>query len=178
MGAARQAHRQHGHPADGARTATRRPPSPPSSSAIASGSCCPVPSRARSTPPAWPGYAKTVQTDDDLLEWDYGADEGRTTADIRVGRPGWSIWDDGPDGGESIDDVGARVDRVIARVRAQSGDALLFAHAHVLRILTRALDRPAARHSGRAFVLSTATVSVLGWEREQPVIERWNEACG
>src|SRR4029077_5219119 len=78
------------------------------------------------------GYPKGVQTTDDLLGGDYGADEGRTTADIRVGRPGWSIWDDGPDGGESIEDVGVRVDRVIARVRAQSGDALLFAHAHVL----------------------------------------------
>ena len=123
------------------------------------------------------GYPKTVQTTDDLLEWDYGADEGRTTAEIRVDRPGWSIWNDGPDGGESIEDVGARVDRVIARVRGQSGDALLFAHAHVLRILTaRWIDQ--APTLGRALVLSTATVSVLGWEREQPVIERWNEACG
>lgn len=123
------------------------------------------------------GYARTVTTDDDLMEWDYGADEGRTTAEIRVGRPGWSIWDDGPDGGESIEAVGSRVDRVIARVRAQSGDALLFAHAHVLRILTaRWIEQSPAL--GRAFVLSTATVSVLGWEREQPVVERWNEACG
>ena len=123
------------------------------------------------------GYANRVETTDDLLEWDYGADEGRTTADIRIGRPGWSIWDDGPDGGESIADVGARVDSVIARVRAQSGDALLFAHAHVLRILAaRWIDSPPGL--GRSFVLSTATVSVLGWEREQPVIERWNEACG
>ncbi|HYK96498.1 MAG TPA: histidine phosphatase family protein [Candidatus Dormibacteraeota bacterium] len=123
------------------------------------------------------GYAKTVETDADLMEWDYGADEGRTTADIRVDRPSWSIWDDGPDGGESIDAVGTRVDRVIARVRAQPGDALLFAHAHVLRILTaRWIEQ--APVLGRAFVLSTATVSVLGWEREQPVVERWNEACG
>jgi probable phosphoglycerate mutase len=123
------------------------------------------------------GYAKRVQTTDDLLEWDYGADEGRTTAEIRVDRAGWSIWDNGPDGGESIDDVAARVDRVIARVREQTGDALAFAHAHVLRILTaRWIDQPP--RLGRAFVLSTATVSVLGWEREQPVVERWNEACG
>jgi broad specificity phosphatase PhoE len=123
------------------------------------------------------GFSKTVATDDDLLEWDYGADEGRTTAEIRMRRPGWSIWDNGPDGGESIDDVGTRVDRVIARVRAGPGDALLFAHAHVLRILAaRWIDQPP--RLGRAFVLSTATVSVLGWEREQPVLERWNEACG
>jgi probable phosphoglycerate mutase len=123
------------------------------------------------------GFARTVQTTDDLLEWDYGADEGRTTADIRVGRPGWSIWDDGPDGGESAGDVATRVDRVIARVREQPGDVLAFAHAHVLRILTaRWIEQPPLL--GRAFALSTATVSVLGWEREQPVIERWNEACG
>jgi broad specificity phosphatase PhoE len=122
------------------------------------------------------GYADRVETTDDLLEWDYGADEGRTTADIRVERPDWSIWDDGPDGGESIDAVGVRVDRVIARVRGQSGDALLFAHAHVLRILA-ARWIGAEPHFGRSFALSTATVSVLGWERDQPVIERWNEAC-
>jgi broad specificity phosphatase PhoE len=123
------------------------------------------------------GYATSVQTTDDLLEWDYGADEGRTTHDIRIDRPGWSIWDDGPDGGESIEDVATRVDRVIERVRGQTGDALLFAHAHVLRILAARWIEQSPR-LGRAFVLSTATVSVLGWEREQPVVERWNEACG
>jgi probable phosphoglycerate mutase len=123
------------------------------------------------------GYTKTVQPTADLLEWDYGADEGRTTAEIRVDRPGWSIWDAGPAGGETIDDVAARVDRVIARVQAQSGDALAFAHAHVLRILAaRWID--AQPRLGRAFELSTATVSVLGWERQQPTVERWNEACG
>ena len=123
------------------------------------------------------GYAKRVETTDDLLEWDYGTDEGRTTPEIRLERPGWSIWDDGPRGGESIGDVATRVDRVIARVRQGSGDALLFAHAHVLRILTaRWID--AVPTLGRSFELSTATVSVLGWEREQPTVERWNEACG
>jgi broad specificity phosphatase PhoE len=123
------------------------------------------------------GYASRVETTDDLLEWDYGADEGRTTADIRVDRPGWSIWDDGPKNGESIEAVALRVDRVIARVRAHAGDALLFAHAHVLRILAaRWIDGPP--RLGRSFALSTATVSVLGWERDQPVVERWNEACG
>jgi broad specificity phosphatase PhoE len=123
------------------------------------------------------GYGKRVQTDADLAEWDYGDDEGRTTAQIRVDRPGWSIWDRGPQGGESIAEVGARVDRVIARVRDQPADVLAFAHAHVLRILAaRWIGEPP--RLGRSFVLSTATVSVLGWEREQPVIERWNEACG
>lgn len=123
------------------------------------------------------GYGDRVETTDDLYEWDYGADEGRTTAEIQVDRPGWSIWDQGPDGGETIDQVAARVDRVIARVRSQPGDVLAFAHAHVLRILTaRWIDEPP--RLGHAFALSTATVSVLGWEHEYPVVERWNEACG
>ena len=123
------------------------------------------------------GFANRVETTDDLVEWDYGADEGHTTAEIRVNRPDWSIWDDGPAGGETIEQVAARDDHVIARVRAGTGDALVFAHGHVLRILAaRWLGLPP--ETGRLFALSTATVSVLGWEREQPVIERWNEACG
>lgn len=123
------------------------------------------------------GFGKRVETVDDLAEWDYGADEGRTTAEIRVERPGWSIWEAGPSGGESIADVAARVDRVIARVRDHAGDTLAFAHAHVLRILA-ARWIGAEPQLGRSFELSTATVSVLGWERDQAVIERWNEACG
>jgi probable phosphoglycerate mutase len=120
------------------------------------------------------GFGDRVTTTDDLLEWDYGRDEGRTTAEIREGRPGWTIWTGGPDGGETIDDVAARVDRVIARVRAIDGDTLAFAHGHVLRILAaRWIGEPPSE--GRLFALSTATVSVLGWEREQPVIERWND---
>jgi probable phosphoglycerate mutase len=120
------------------------------------------------------GFADRVSTTDDLLEWDYGRDEGRTTAEIRQDRPGWTIWGAGPEGGETIDDVAARVDRVISRARAAAGDTLLFAHGHVLRILAaRWIGEPPSE--GRLFALSTATVSVLGWEREQPVIERWND---
>ena len=120
------------------------------------------------------GFADRVEASDDLVEWDYGADEGRTTPEIRVDRPGWSIWDDGPQAGETIDDVAARVDRVIALAREQAGDVLVFAHGHVLRILAaRWLDLPPG--SGRMFALSTATLSILGWEREAPVVERWND---
>jgi broad specificity phosphatase PhoE len=123
------------------------------------------------------GFADRVETTDDLLEWDYGSDEGRTTAEIRDERPGWTIWRDGPKDGEAAAAVAVRVDRVIVRSRAASGDVLLFAHGHVLRILAaRWLDQPPAE--GRLFALATATVSVLGWERESAVIERWNEACG
>jgi broad specificity phosphatase PhoE len=120
------------------------------------------------------GFADRVRTDDDLLEWDYGADEGRTTLEIRVDRPGWAIWDEGPKDGETIDAVAARVDRVIERARRQAGDVLVFAHGHVLRILAaRWLDLPPVQ--GRLFALSTATLSILGWERDAPVIERWND---
>jgi broad specificity phosphatase PhoE len=122
------------------------------------------------------GFGERVKVTDDLLEWDYGADEGRTTPEIRRARPGWTIWHDGPRDGERARHVAARVDRVIARTRAEPGDTLAFAHGHVLRVLTaRWLGLIAS--NGRLFELATGTVSVLGWEREQPVIELWNEDC-
>ena len=123
------------------------------------------------------GFGARVETTEDLLEWDYGEDEGRTTPEIREDRPGWTVWADGPRGGETADEVAARVDRVIARVREDDGDVLVFAHGHVLRVLAaRWIGEPPSE--GRFFELGTATVSVLGWEREAPTIERWNEACG
>jgi probable phosphoglycerate mutase len=121
------------------------------------------------------GFGDVLEIDPDLREWDYGDVEGRTTAEIREAVPDWSIWTHGAEGGETADDIAARTDRVIARVRAAPGDVALFAHGHVLRILTaRWLDGMPAT-SGRHFALATATISVLGWERETPVIERWNE---
>jgi probable phosphoglycerate mutase len=122
------------------------------------------------------GYGEQIEIDDDLLEWDYGADEGRTTEEIRRGRAGWTIWSDGVRDGETVVEVGRRVDRVVARVRRAKGDVLCFAHGHVLRVLA-ARWLGLAPADGRLFALSTATVSVLGWERETPVILRWNEAC-
>lgn len=120
------------------------------------------------------GFGRQVEVDDDLAEWDYGADEGRTTAAIQEDRPGWSIWRDGPRGGETIDQVAARADRVIARVRTTDGNALAFAHGHLLRILAaRWLGLPP--QDGRLFLLEPATISVLGWERDTAVIERWNQ---
>jgi len=115
-----------------------------------------------------------AEVDDDLCEWDYGDYEGRTTAEIRdAGDPGWFLWDDGVPNGESIADVAARADRVIARVREVDGDALVFSHGHVLRILgSRWLDLDPA--FGRHLVLSPATLSVLGWERGVPALEAWN----
>jgi broad specificity phosphatase PhoE len=122
------------------------------------------------------GFGDRVTTTPDLLEWDYGADEGRTTPEIREDRPGWTIWTGGPEEGETIDEVATRVDRVIERARAIDGDTLAFAHGHVLRIMAaRWIGEPPTE--GRLFALSTATVSVLGWEREQPVIQRWNDVA-
>ncbi len=122
------------------------------------------------------GFGRHVDVVDDLREWDYGEDEGRTTEEIQADRPGWSIWDDGPLGGETIEAVAVRADRVIARARAASGDVLCFAHGHVLRILAARWIELAAI-DGRRLALSTATVSVLGWERDTAVVLQWNEAC-
>lgn len=123
------------------------------------------------------GFTDQVEIEPDLTEWDYGAYEGRTSVDIRRERPGWTIWTEGVVDGETAADVATRADRVIAQVRTGDGPALLFAHGHILRILAaRWLGLPA--WDGRLLALGTATVSVLGWERETPVILRWNEACG
>lgn len=126
--------------------------------------------RARETA-ALAGLDATV--DDDLAEWDYGDYEGRTTADIRATIPQWSVWTDPIPNGESVEQVGARVDRVIERVAALDGTLALVAHAHVLRVLSaRWLDL--APDAGRLFALDTATISILGWERESRAMLRWN----
>jgi|SRR5438034_2853011 len=123
------------------------------------------------------GLEGQAEPRDDLMEWDYGEYEGRTTADIRTERPAWSLWMDGVPGGEIAERVGRRADRVIAEARAAPGDVALFAHGHILRVVTaRWLDLPPDR--GRSFALETATISVLGYERETPVITRWNVPCG
>jgi broad specificity phosphatase PhoE len=119
------------------------------------------------------GLAASAQVDDDLVEWDYGEYEGRTTAAIRAERPGWSLWSDGAPGGEDAAAVGLRVDRVIARLRAVSGDAAVFAHAHVLRVLAaRWVDLDPT--DGARFALDPARPSTLGYERETAVIREWN----
>jgi len=120
------------------------------------------------------GFADRVEIDADLREWDYGKEEGRTTIVIRAERPGWTIWRNGVRGGEAIEAVAARADRVIARARALEGDTLVFAHGHVGRILgARWIGLPPS--AGARLALATATISILGWEREAPVISRWND---
>lgn len=110
---------------------------------------------------------------DDLIEWRYGDYEGRTTAEIRESIPGWTLWTHGAPGGERAEEVAARCDRVIERIRQAPAPVLLFAHGHVLRVLT-ARWLGLEPNEGRLFRLDTSTVSVLGHERETPALLRWN----
>jgi probable phosphoglycerate mutase len=122
------------------------------------------------------GLGASPEISDDLLEWNYGEYEAVTTADIRKTDPGWDLWRDGCPGGEDAAQVAARVDRVIARLRELDGDAALFGHGHVLRVLAaRWIEQPP--EEGARLALSTATIGVLGWERETPVIWRWNDGA-
>jgi len=132
-------------------------------------------SRAAETT-ALAGFGDVAVADADLQEWDYGDLEGELTEDIRVEFPGWTIWRGPWPGGETLSDVGRRVDRVLARLAETDGDALVVAHGHLLRVLAaRWLTLPPA--SGSMFALGTGTVSVLGHDRESPTIDTWNEDC-
>ncbi|TCC39468.1 histidine phosphatase family protein [Kribbella sindirgiensis] len=114
-----------------------------------------------------------AEVDDDLVEWNYGDYEGITTAEIRETVPGWTVWDKPVPHGETAADVATRLDRVNARLAAVPGDVLVFGHSHALRGLTaRWLELDVTE--GRHFVLNTATISTLGWERGSPAIHRWN----
>jgi probable phosphoglycerate mutase len=109
----------------------------------------------------------------DLAEWSYGRYEGVTTAEIRETDPGWTVWSHPAPGGETAEQVRERVDRIIARCGGTEGDVLLFGHAHCLRALTaRWLGQPVT--DGRLYRLDTASLSVLAYERETPVIVSWN----
>ncbi len=118
--------------------------------------------------------------DENLREWDYGAYEGKTTKEIRLEHPGWSVWKDPIVGGETVAQVGQRADAVIGRALAagettDKAQVALFAHAHILRILAARWVGLAA-DGGRLLALGTGSVSVLGWERETRVIEHWNRS--
>jgi broad specificity phosphatase PhoE len=121
------------------------------------------------------GFGDVAVAKDELVEWDYGEYEGRTTLDIRSEQTGWTLWNDGVPGGETVDEVAARVDRALAEVESAAGDVLVFAHGHVLRVLAaRWLDLEP--EGGRLFALDPATLSVLGYERETRVIRLWNQS--
>ena len=122
------------------------------------------------------GFGAVAEVDSDLVEWNYGQYEGRTTADILKERPDWQLFRDGCPGGESPDQVGARADRVVSRLREAQGDVLLFSSGHFLRVLAaRWLGLEPA--GGRFFLLSTASLSALGYEHnlDQPVIRLWDD---
>ena len=119
------------------------------------------------------GHAGVAQIDNNLQEWDYGVYEGITTADIRKHTPGWLVWDGPVPDGESIEQVAARADKVIARAAEVDGEVALFAHGHILRVLAaRWLGLPAK--AGQLFALDTGSISILGYERDTRVISQWN----
>ncbi len=122
------------------------------------------------------GFARQAEIDGDLVEWDYGDYEGRTTAEIHEERPGWELFRDGCPGGETPQEVGARADRVVARIREASGDVLLFSSGHFLRVLAvRWVGLPAS--GGRHLALDTASLSALGYEHtlSGTAIRLWND---
>jgi probable phosphoglycerate mutase len=123
------------------------------------------------------GFGTEAVVDPDLVEWDYGEYEGRLGADIRAERPGWNLFRDGCPGGEKPEDVSARADRVVTRVRAVHGNVLLFTSGHFMRVLvSRWLGLEPSANS-RYFMLSTASLSALGYENDlsRPVIRFWND---
>ena len=124
------------------------------------------------------GFGTAAQVEPDLAEWDYGRYEGRRTADILAENPGWQLFRDGCPGGEVPSAIGARADRVVARLRAIGGDVLLFSSGHILRVLTaRWLGLEAA--AGRFLVLGTASLSMIGYEHNlsEPAIRLWNDTA-
>lgn len=125
------------------------------------------------------GFGALAEIDRDLVEWDYGDYEGQTTKQIRAERPEWQLFRDGCPGGESLEQVGGRADRIIARVRATEGNVLLFSSGHFLRVFA-ARWLGLAPDAGRCFMLVTASLSALGYEHDldEPVIHVWDDKSG
>jgi len=121
------------------------------------------------------GFGEVAQPRDDLREWDYGDYEGRRTAEIREEVPDWTIWTGTVLSGETLEQVGARADRVVEEARVADGDVLIFSHGHLLRILAARWLGLEPR-TGRLLALDSATLSALGYERETSVIREWNLA--
>ncbi|MBA2718569.1 MAG: histidine phosphatase family protein [Chloroflexi bacterium] len=119
------------------------------------------------------GFGEVVVVDPDLQEWDYGIYEGRRRVDIAKDEPGWTVWSRPIVNGESLADLGARADRVIARLLPSGGDVLVFSHGHFLRVLAARWIEAEPLLASR-IELATATISELGWETDRRVIEGWN----
>jgi len=121
------------------------------------------------------GFGDQARRNDNLVEWDYGSFEGRTTAEIQLTHPSWSVWQNDIPGGETVEQVAERARSVIEEALAATGDVALFSHGHILRILTACwLGLPP--RSGQLFALDTGSVSILGYERATKVIRAWNRS--
>lgn len=123
------------------------------------------------------GFGAVAEIDPDLVEWDYGHYEGLRTPEIRAKRPDWQLFRDGCPGGESVEQVASRADRVVNRIRATNADVLLFSSGHFLRVLTSRWLGLTPSPNARLFMLSTASLSALGYEQDlsHPVIQLWND---
>lgn len=123
------------------------------------------------------GFGAVAEIDPDLVEWDYGDYEGLRTSEIRAKRPDWQLFRDGCPGGESVEQVASRADRVVNRIRATNADVLLFSSGHFLRVLTSRWLGLTPSPNARLFMLSTASLSALGYEQDlsRPVIQLWND---
>jgi probable phosphoglycerate mutase len=121
------------------------------------------------------GFGDRVTFDDDLQEWDYGIYEGRTRVEIAADEPGWTVWTRPIRGGETLEDLGRRADRVIGRLLPLEGDVLVFSHGHFLRVLAARWIGAEPALAGH-LELGTATISELGWEADRRSIEVWNAA--
>ena len=122
------------------------------------------------------GFGSVAGVDDDLVEWNYGAYEGLRTVDIHAQRPDWQLFRDGCPGGESPAQVGARADRVVSRIRAvTAGNVLLFTSGHFIRVLAARWIGLEPSVNSMSFLLSTASLSAVGYEHERPVIRLWND---
>lgn len=122
------------------------------------------------------GFGARAELVPDLMEWNYGDYEGLTSAEIRAKRPDWHLFRDGCPGGEALQDVVVRADRVVRRLKAEAGNVLVFSHGHLLRVLaTRWAGIPA--ESGNRFGLAPASMSILGWDAASgdPLIDHWND---
>jgi probable phosphoglycerate mutase len=120
------------------------------------------------------GFADRAEVIPELAEWDYGQDEGRTTPEIRADRPGWTVWRDGPLGGETAEEIGRRADKIVALAAESSGRILAFGHGHMSRVIgARWIGM--APGEGIRLKLSTAAVCVLGYDRETRAIVHWND---
>jgi len=123
------------------------------------------------------GFGTRAEIDPDLVEWNYGKYEGSTTADILKERPDWELFRDGCPGGETPQQIGARADRVVNRLRAVPGDVLVFSSGHFIRVLATRWITSAAEAMGRHFMLNTASLNAVGYENDlsRPVIRLWND---